>query len=68
MVYYKELERNFYFNLLKNATVLPSSFGLPQKVTPNGLDAERQRYLFKEIRQFCKPGTEDLVAPSPLQT
>jgi hypothetical protein len=25
---------------------------------PNGLDAE-------EIRQFCKPGTEDFVALSP---
>ena len=32
---------------------------------PNGLDAEIQRYLLKEIQQFCKPGTEDVVTPSP---
>ena len=63
MVYYKELvtSTEHKFSLLKNATVLPSSSGLPPKVTPNGHDAERQLYLFKEIRQFCKPGTEDLV-------
>ena len=30
-----------------------------------GLDADRKRYLFQEIRQFFKPGTEDLVSPSP---
>ena len=66
IVYYKAFvtSEEQKMNLLKKASILPPS-DLPTKVTPNGLDAERQNYLFKEIRQFCKPGTEDLVAPSP---
>ena len=66
IVYYKAFvnSEEYKKNLLKKATILPPS-DLPAKVTPNGLDAERQSYLFKEIRRFCKPGTEDLVAPSP---
>ena len=35
-------------------------------ITPAGLSLKRQHYLFKEIRQFCEEGTEDLVAPKPL--
>ena len=36
---------------------------LPPQVLPSGLDDERTRYLHKEIREFCRPNTEDFVAP-----
>ena len=52
------------FTLLKNPAVLPPA-ALPPKLQPQGLSQERKQYLFREIRQFCKPGTEDLVAPAP---
>ena len=53
------------FMLLKNPTVVPRSVALPPTVEPEGLTDERKRYLYREIRQFCKPGTEDIVAPAP---
>ena len=36
---------------------------LPAVVPPKGFTINRADYLRKEIRQFCSPGTEDLVAP-----
>lgn len=51
--------------LLKNRVVLPPATVLPPKLNPEGLSEERKQYLYREIRQFCKPGTEDLVAPAP---
>ena len=36
---------------------------LPDIVEPKGFTKARAEYLRKEIRQFCKHGTEDLVAP-----
>ena len=39
----------------------PSSIPLE----PKGLDQQRKLYLFKEICQFCKEGTEDFIAPKP---
>ncbi|XP_068747127.1 uncharacterized protein [Montipora capricornis] len=51
--------------LLKNRTVLPPASQLPAKINPTGLSQERKQYFYREIRQFCKPGTEDLVAPAP---
>ena len=53
------------FMLLKNPTVFPRSATLPPTVKPDGLTDERKRYLYREIRPFCKPGTEDIVAPAP---
>ena len=50
--------------LLKNSAILPPAV-LPPKVNPQGLSQERKQYLYREIRQFCKPGMEDLVAPAP---
>jgi len=50
--------------LLKNPTILPPAVLSPE-VSPQGLSQERKQYLYCEIRQFCKPGTEDLVAPAP---
>ena len=32
-----------------------------------GLDAERKAYLFKEIREFCREDTKDVVCPDPGQ-
>ena len=50
--------------LLKNPAILPPAV-LPPEVSPQGLTQERKQYLYREIRQFCKPGMEDLVAPAP---
>ena len=38
---------------------------LPAVIEPDGFSNERKQYLYKEIRQFCQPGTEDQVAPEP---
>ena len=66
-VFYKEFvsspEQSFM--LLKNNAILPPPSILPDIVNPDGLTEERRNYLFCEIRQFCKPGTEDIVAPAP---
>ena len=51
--------------LLKDGAVIPPVSVLPQKINPEGLSDECRNYLYREIRQFCKPGTEDLVAPVP---
>jgi len=53
------------FQLLKDHAVIPPNPVLPQTINPEGLSEERQNYLFREIRQFCRSGTEDLVAPAP---
>ena len=64
-VFYKEhadaTEKEF--QMLKDASILPPRL-LPPQVLPSGLDDERRRYLHKEIREFCRPGTEDFVAPA----
>jgi len=39
--------------------------GHPKEIVPSGLDEARRKYLFKEIREFCTPGTRDLVCPEP---
>ena len=39
--------------------------GLPPIIRPQGLSMERQNYLYGEIREFCREGTEDLVCPPP---
>ena len=53
------------FRLLKNPTVVPPLAAFPTTVEPEGLTDERKRYLYRVIRQFCKPGAEDIVAPAP---
>lgn len=52
------------WQILKDVSDKPPA-RLPPIITPPGLDDDRKRYLFKEIRPFCRPGTEDLVAPEP---
>lgn len=51
--------------LLKDGAVIPPGSVLPQRINPEGLSDERRNYLYREIRQFGKPATEDLVAPVP---
>ena len=53
------------FVLFKNRAVTPPVSVLPQKINPEGLSDERKNYLYREIQQFCRPGTENLVAPVP---
>ena len=48
------------FMLLKDQVNLPPPSVLPPTIRPNGLSQEPKNFLFQEIRQFCKPGTEDL--------
>ena len=52
------------FMLLRNPGVIPPAT-LPPTIKPDGLAEGRKRYLYREIRPFCKPGTEDIVAPAP---
>ena len=42
---------------------VPAGGELPPTISPSGMSKERAEYLYKEIRGFCKNGTEDLVAP-----
>ena len=51
--------------LLKDGAVIPPGSVLLQRINPERLSDERRNYLYREIRQFCKPATEDLVAPVP---
>ncbi|XP_078365996.1 uncharacterized protein LOC144650219 [Oculina patagonica] len=53
------------FMLLKDPSVRPPPAVLPPEISPEGLNDERKSYLYREIRQFCKFGTEDFVAPAP---
>ena len=50
-------------NLLRNRNFLPEPGQLPDIENPQGISRERADYLFKEIREFCRDGTENLVAP-----
>ena len=52
------------FMLLKDPSNSPQQGILPSQIKPEGLSDERKRYLFHEIRQYCKSG-RDLVAPAP---
>ena len=53
------------FPILTDDSWEPSAAQLPRQILPHGLSEERQAYLYREIREFCRPGTEDLVCPLP---
>ena len=53
------------FQILKDPAVKSTAHNLPRVIVPVGLNEERKRYLYREIRNFCRPGTENLVAPAP---
>ena len=50
-------------NIHKTDKNMPQAGCLPPVTTPKGITHERAEYLFKEIHEFCRPGTEDFVAP-----
>ena len=50
--------------ILKSHNVRPPN-QLPPKIILLGLDEQRKQYLYREIREFRRPGTEDLLAPAP---
>ena len=50
--------------LKKNAPPLVPN-RLPDVISPAGFSVEREAYLYNDIREFCKEGTEGLVAPLP---
>ena len=43
----------------------PSPDELPPVVTPNGLSAERQQYLYEKIREFSPDDKKDIVCSRP---
>ena len=50
-------------NILKTDRNMPQAGRSPPVITPKGIRHERAEYLFKQIREFCRPGTEDFLAP-----
>ena len=67
MVYYKEFVNNpeHSFMLFKTQAVLPPSTATPPVIYSSELSQEQTLKLYREIGQFCKPGTEDIMAPAP---
>ncbi|CAC5383667.1 unnamed protein product [Mytilus coruscus] len=50
-------------NLLKNNTMISTST-MPNNLTPKGLDAGRQWYLYEQIREFCyNDANKDVICP-----
>ena len=43
----------------------PVASELPSLIVPSGLPLERQWYLYRQIRNYCREGTEDLTCPKP---
>ena len=50
-------------NILQSDTNLPQPDLLPPVSTPKGISRDRAEHIYKEICEFCRAGTEDLVAP-----
>lgn len=54
-------------NILKRGQQLPNVDTLPSVITPKGLDAARQWYLYDEIRPFCRDTSDSLQScPKPV--
>lgn len=51
-------------NLLQCRDQHPTPGQLRAIIFPEGLSRERMEYLYREIREFCRDGTDDLVAPA----
>ena len=54
------------FSMLVDDDWCPQADELPPVVAPAGLSHKRQTYLYQQIREFCRPGTEDLTCPRPI--
>lgn len=66
IVFYKEFSDGTEASLCllrQEDAVTPAVLRNP--LCPKGLDQQRKQYLYNEIRQFCKEGTEDLIVPKP---
>ena len=50
-------------NFPRNRNQLPQPGQLPDIINPQGISRERAEYLYKEMGEFCRDGTENLVAP-----
>jgi len=46
-------------------TVTPCPLQMPPVLVTKGLENKRKKYLFNEIRQFCRDETKDIVCPKP---
>ena len=51
------------FRILGDDSWTPITSQLPPQILPPGLSCERQWYLYREIRRYGGPGTEDSVCP-----
>ena len=54
------------FTILSDVEWCPEADDLPPLINPVGLPLTRPMYLYEQIREFCREGTEDLVCPKPL--
>ena len=53
------------FTMLDSGSWSPVASELPPLIKSSGLPLERQWYLHKQIRPYCREGTEDLTCPKP---
>ena len=53
------------FTMLDSGSWSPVASKLPPLLKPSGLPLERQWYLHRQIRPYCREGTEDLTCPKP---
>ena len=51
-------------NILHNERNLPQLDLLQPVIPPTGISCDRAEYLYKEIWEFCHPGTKEFVAPA----
>ena len=66
--YFKKLPHiktfhHFRFDKDYPGTVFCKQYWESEERAVQGISRERAEYLFKEIREFCREGTEDVVAP-----
>ena len=53
------------YTMLDDEEWSPAADELPPVITPVGLSPTRHWYLYKQIREFCRDGSEDLACPEP---
>ena len=53
------------FHMLSDDDWYTTISGLPSVIPPSGLPSTRQWYLYQQIREYCRAGTEDLTCPRP---
>ena len=53
------------FHMLSDDDWYTTISDLPSVIPPSGLSSTRQWYLYQQIREYCRAGTEDLTCPRP---